>query len=283
MSGIKRDNDKIQPTLVLETMARALTAVCEVGTFGAEKYSADNWLLVPDALNRYRNAKHRHMLAAAAGETHDSESGLLHAAHEAWNALAVLELQLRGHIAHDCKMVSTKHSVWKPEVVDAVALPEIDWSKAPRDATAAKCPHTLGPIEFFKQFAGKWQGWINGGWRSVSILEVPDLVSRTEPDWDKGEQRIDRIASSAGDGEHYDTAVLTIAEDVTIPDHMQYISVHHNGQAAAHVNRPELNLDGKDLCWHPKGENTYLGVFEDAEFGLYQFVGERWLLVEGAV
>lgn len=183
----------------------------------------------------------------------------------------------------DCKMVSTKHSVWKPEVVDAVALPEIDWSKAPRDATAAKCPHTLGPIEFFKQFAGKWQGWINGGWRSVSILEVPDLVSRPEPDWDKGEQRIDRIASSAGDGEHYDTAVLTIAEDVTIPDHMQYISVHHNGQAAAHVNRPELNLDGKDLCWHPKGENTYLGVFEDAEFGLYQFVGERWLLVEGAV
>lgn len=95
MGGIKYDSDKAQPALVLETMARALTAVSEVGTFGAKKYSADNWLQVPDALGRYCNAKHRHMLAAATGETHDPESGLLHAAHEAWNALASLELMLR--------------------------------------------------------------------------------------------------------------------------------------------------------------------------------------------
>ena len=100
-------------------------------------------------------------------------------------------------------------------------------------------------------------------------------------DWDKGEQRIENIAASAGDGEHYDTAVLTIPDGADIPEGMQYISVHHNGQAAAHVNRPELVPDGADLCWHPKGENTYLGVFEDAEFGLYQFFGEHWLLIEG--
>lgn len=93
--GIKHDGGKVQPALVLETMARALHAVCEVGTFGAQKYSADNWLQVADGLSRYRNAKHRHMLAAAMGEKHDPESGLLHAAHEAWNALAALELELR--------------------------------------------------------------------------------------------------------------------------------------------------------------------------------------------
>ena len=46
MNGVKHDNNKIQPALVLETMARALQAVCEVGTFGAQKYSADNWLQV---------------------------------------------------------------------------------------------------------------------------------------------------------------------------------------------------------------------------------------------
>ena len=93
--GIKHDGGKVQPALVLETMARALHAVCEVGTFGAQKYSADNWLQVADGLSRYRNAKHRHMLAAAMGEKHDPESGLPHAAHEAWNALAALELELR--------------------------------------------------------------------------------------------------------------------------------------------------------------------------------------------
>ena len=111
--------------------------------------------------------------------------------------------------------------------------------------------------------------------------EVSGGAYKPDPDWDKGEQRIDTIAASAGDGEHYNTTVLALHADAAIPEHMQYISVHQNGQAAAHVNRPELVPDGADLCWHPKGENTYLGVFEDAEFGLYQLFGEHWLLIEG--
>jgi hypothetical protein len=36
----------------------------------------------------------RHLLAQAAGEINDPESGLPHAAHAAWNALAVLELSI---------------------------------------------------------------------------------------------------------------------------------------------------------------------------------------------
>lgn len=93
-AGKKHDQGKAQPALVLHSMSRAVQAVVEVATFGAGKYSPDNWLLVPDAINRYSNAKQRHMLLGAT-ESHDEESGLLHAAHEAWNALAVLELMLR--------------------------------------------------------------------------------------------------------------------------------------------------------------------------------------------
>ena len=278
--GIKHDGGKVQPVLVLETMARALQAVCEVGTFGAQKYSADNWLQVADASSRYRNAKHRHMLAAATGETHDPESGLLHAAHEAWNALAVLELQLRGHIEHGCKMVSTKHSVWKPEVVYAVALPEIDWSGAPWGATHAKAPHASGPIEFIKQLPARWQGWIDGRWQHISVNDLPYLmVVRPEPDWDKGEARIDRIAASAGDGEHYD--VLMLPEDFLVPEGLRFISVLDNGQAVGHVNKPILIDNGGELCWNPQGENVYLGLL-DSGFGLYEFIGDHWILTEAA-
>lgn len=75
-------------------MARAILSVSEVATFGAKKYSADNWLLVDDSMSRYTDAKDRHRLQGSYEAT-DKESGLLHAAHEAWNALAVLELKLR--------------------------------------------------------------------------------------------------------------------------------------------------------------------------------------------
>lgn len=92
--GIKHDHGKPRPDLILHTMARAMLAVSEVAAFGASKYDDDNWLLVDDANRRYADAKARHMLQGAF-ESHDDESGLLHAAHEAWNALALLELKLR--------------------------------------------------------------------------------------------------------------------------------------------------------------------------------------------
>lgn len=93
-AGKKHDQGKVQPDLILRDMSREIMAVAEVATFGASKYTAGGWLHVDDAVNRYRNAKQRHMLLGAT-EGYDEESGLLHAAHEAWNALAVLELMLR--------------------------------------------------------------------------------------------------------------------------------------------------------------------------------------------
>ena len=93
-AGIKHDSGKPRPDLVLGSMARAMLAVAEVAAYGAAKYTADGWQTVPDGLARYTAAKDRHRLMGAL-ETTDYESGLRHAAHEAWNALAVLELLLR--------------------------------------------------------------------------------------------------------------------------------------------------------------------------------------------
>lgn len=93
MKGIKYDGGKVRPSLILDDMRNALNAVMQVAEFGAEKYSAGGWQFVDNGKERYRDAKFRHALNPAGRR--DDESGLLHLAHEAWNALALLELQIR--------------------------------------------------------------------------------------------------------------------------------------------------------------------------------------------
>jgi hypothetical protein len=96
--GAKLDKGKPRVGLVLSGVSSALLAVSEVGTYGAQKYSDNGWIHVPQGAERYQDALLRHILA---NEHCDPESGLLHAAHAAWNALAVLELLLRDGLEDD--------------------------------------------------------------------------------------------------------------------------------------------------------------------------------------
>lgn len=93
--GAKLDDGKVRVELVLKGFANALWCVCEVGTYGAVKYTPDGWLEVPNGVERYGDARGRHMLQDWMGEDSDSGSLMLHAAHDAWNSLARLELLLR--------------------------------------------------------------------------------------------------------------------------------------------------------------------------------------------
>lgn len=70
----------------------AISAVATVSAFGASKYSWNGWRGVDDGINRYTDALVRHLAYEAEGESVDPDSGLIHAAHTAWNALARLEL-----------------------------------------------------------------------------------------------------------------------------------------------------------------------------------------------
>lgn len=92
--GAKLDAGKMRPSLVLSAMPRALGAVIEIGEYGARKYTPRGWEKVPGGVQRYTDAMYRHQLQEGL-EERDPESGLLHAAHAAWNALARLELMLR--------------------------------------------------------------------------------------------------------------------------------------------------------------------------------------------
>lgn len=93
--GAKLDAGKHRPALVLGDFARALTEVSKVGTYGATKYTEHGWVDVPNGIARYEEAAMRHWLSEKAGQEFDLDTGLLHAAHNAWNALARLDLILR--------------------------------------------------------------------------------------------------------------------------------------------------------------------------------------------
>lgn len=80
---------------LVQYFPRASLAVAGISTFGASKYAWNGWEGVDNGVNRYSDAMVRHLLKEGMGEEVDPDSGLLHAAHTAWGALARLELILR--------------------------------------------------------------------------------------------------------------------------------------------------------------------------------------------
>lgn len=91
--GAKLDAGKV-PILqgALEYFPNALREVAQVSYKGSLKYTWKGWMDVPDGINRYGNALARHLLAT---DLYDEDTGCLHSAQVAWNALARLELILR--------------------------------------------------------------------------------------------------------------------------------------------------------------------------------------------
>ena len=80
---------------LIQYFPRACKSVAEISTFGANKYAWNGWEGVEEGFERYSDAMMRHFLYEAMGEEIDPDSGLYHAAHAAWGAMARLELYLR--------------------------------------------------------------------------------------------------------------------------------------------------------------------------------------------
>ena len=89
--GVKHDQGKPDYTLL---PMDALEEVVKVLAHGAQKYSRDNWRHV--AAERYHQAAWRHRVAHTRGDLIDEDSGCLHLAMEAANALIALQLHLMG-------------------------------------------------------------------------------------------------------------------------------------------------------------------------------------------
>jgi len=93
--GAKLDHGKPRCAVVLGGFARALMEVSKVGTYGIVKYSENGWTQVDNGPDRYDDAGMRHWLYEKMGEVMDKDTALRHAAHDAWNALARLDLMIR--------------------------------------------------------------------------------------------------------------------------------------------------------------------------------------------
>ena len=92
VAGKKKDEGK--PAMSLLPF-EALKEVARILTFGAIKYEAHNWRKGMK-WSRIESAMLRHYERYASGENIDPESGLLHTAHLACNALFLLSYQLLG-------------------------------------------------------------------------------------------------------------------------------------------------------------------------------------------
>lgn len=92
MKGDKFDDGKPQPRLLPPVPVMAIVGVL---TFGAAKYSVDNWQEVPNAVDRYTDALLRHVFAWMGGERVDQESKLHHLAHAGCCVLFLLWFELK--------------------------------------------------------------------------------------------------------------------------------------------------------------------------------------------
>jgi len=86
----KFDKGKLQYSLIPTEATKALATVL---THGAEKYSPNSWMNVPDASRRYLDALMRHLEAYRSGDLIDQDSGLPHLDHLLTNAAFLVALQ----------------------------------------------------------------------------------------------------------------------------------------------------------------------------------------------
>lgn len=90
--GQKFDTEKARMGLL---PPRALRSVADVLTFGARKYSPENWRYVENGPARYLDAALRHIAAYMQGEDNDPESNLPHLSHALCCIMFMVDLQLQ--------------------------------------------------------------------------------------------------------------------------------------------------------------------------------------------
>lgn len=109
MKGRKFDSKKPEMYLL---PPNATLQVGEVLSYGAKKYTPDNWKCVAGLEQRYTSAALRHILAAMSGEELDEETGLSHEAHAICCLLFILEnrIEERNKKERPRESVGRKHS-----------------------------------------------------------------------------------------------------------------------------------------------------------------------------
>ena len=84
----RKDNKQMWELLPLEDIEE----IVKVYTAGARKYGSNKWQDLPNGYDRYKAAMFRHLLEFEKGRDIDPETGCLHLAQVAWNAIAMMHI-----------------------------------------------------------------------------------------------------------------------------------------------------------------------------------------------
>lgn len=103
-----KKNDRLDRKLRWELLPLPLMEeVVRVYTAGSEKYGPDNWQRLENGYERYEAALLRHLNEAQKGNMIDADTGCLHIAQVAWNAIAMLHFVMK-HIGKIAKLEDGK-------------------------------------------------------------------------------------------------------------------------------------------------------------------------------
>ena len=93
-----KKNDRIDDKPMWELLPlQDIEDVVKVYTAGAKKYGPDQWQNLPDGYKRYKAALFRHLVEYEKGNWLDPETGCIHLAQVAWNAIAMLHIEKERH------------------------------------------------------------------------------------------------------------------------------------------------------------------------------------------
>lgn len=170
MSALRDNAGKPELSFLLD-LGRSLEALTKVFEQGAIKYARGNWKKGGKPDQEYLDSALRHLFKIGKGETYDVDTGCLHAAHVAWNVLALLELNVLGGLAD--------LPVLDPEFDQAAFIAKYQKPVSIEDAwTAAKAVlrEEVGPRPEVDQWAKfPKQDWPNGAPAGARARNVADL------------------------------------------------------------------------------------------------------------
>ena len=91
--GMKNDRKDDKPMWELLPLL-TIEEIVKVYTAGAKKYAPNNWMHLENGYERYKAALFRHICEFERGNWLDADTGCIHLAQVAWNAIAMLHIEM---------------------------------------------------------------------------------------------------------------------------------------------------------------------------------------------
>ena len=91
--GMKNDRKDDKPMWELLPLL-TIEEIVKVYTAGAQNYAPNNWMHLANGYERYKAALFRHICEFERGNWRDADTGCIHLAQVAWNAIAMLHIEM---------------------------------------------------------------------------------------------------------------------------------------------------------------------------------------------